>query len=334
MPMERSPVSVIITSYNYGAFIEDAVASALGQTRPALEVIVVDDGSMDDSLERLARYESRIRVVAKANGGQASAFNAGVAVARGRLVAFLDADDVWFETKLAVVTSASERSLSAKDAAMVRHNLVIADADLRRTPARTPGLDAVRLHPRRQARHALTQRLSVPTSGLTLTEAAVEQIFPLPECDFRISADAAVYVRAGRIGKTLDVPEVLGAYRLHGRNAYNRADGARLERQLQTELALFRDLARTTPDAVIPHGVFRLSRIASARNGSSPDLPKSLRQRLTHIRRANGKTSRRILIAAREVVESMFPRLVLGGRPAPRNALTQPRRLLGHGSDR
>src|SRR5688572_29854944 len=86
-------VSVIVNNYNYGRFLAQAIDSALSQDYPRLEVIVVDDGSTDDSREIIARYGSKISPVLKANGGQASAFNAGFNASRGDVVIFLDSDD-------------------------------------------------------------------------------------------------------------------------------------------------------------------------------------------------------------------------------------------------
>src|SRR4051812_16040279 len=92
--MERAPwASIIINNYNYGHFLRDAIDSALAQTYPCTEVIVVDDGSTDDSREVIAGYGQRVTAVFKENGGQASAFNAGFAASRGEVVVFLDADD-------------------------------------------------------------------------------------------------------------------------------------------------------------------------------------------------------------------------------------------------
>ncbi len=91
-------ISVIITNYNYASFVIDAVESALSQTRPPKEVIVVDDGSTDGSVERLqARYagDPRVRLELGSNRGQLGAFRQGLAVATGQVVAFLDADDSW-----------------------------------------------------------------------------------------------------------------------------------------------------------------------------------------------------------------------------------------------
>lgn len=93
-------VSVIIPTYNYGRFIAQTIDSALGQTLPPREVIVVDDGSTDSTPEILARYGERIRVIRKQNGGVAAARNTGAEAAAGDLLAFLDADDIWLPQKL------------------------------------------------------------------------------------------------------------------------------------------------------------------------------------------------------------------------------------------
>lgn len=92
--------SVVVTNYNYGRFLEEAVGSALAQRLAPREVLVVDDGSTDDSRERLAALARRsplVQPILQENSGQASAFLAGVRAARGRFVAFLDADDAWTE---------------------------------------------------------------------------------------------------------------------------------------------------------------------------------------------------------------------------------------------
>jgi glycosyltransferase involved in cell wall biosynthesis len=106
-------VSVIIPAYNPSAALREAVESALGQTHPSVEVIVVDDGSTADTSWVPAAYGGRIRYVRKANGGPASARNAGLALARGTYVAFLDADDVWEPGKLAAQVEAMERHPAA-----------------------------------------------------------------------------------------------------------------------------------------------------------------------------------------------------------------------------
>jgi hypothetical protein len=94
-------VSVVIPAFNCARFIRDAVDSALAQNYPALEVIVVDDGSTDDTGALLASYGSRIRLLSQPNRGCAAARNTGVAHARGRYIAFLDGDDAWSPWKIA-----------------------------------------------------------------------------------------------------------------------------------------------------------------------------------------------------------------------------------------
>jgi hypothetical protein len=85
--------SIIINNYNYGCFIKQAIDSALGQKYTLKEVIVVDDGSTDNSAEILQSYGSQIQAILKTNGGQASTYNTGFAKAKGELVLFLDSDD-------------------------------------------------------------------------------------------------------------------------------------------------------------------------------------------------------------------------------------------------
>ena len=79
-------VSIIVNNYNYGRFLGEAIDSALGQTYPRLEVIVVDDGSTDNSRDVISSYAGQLTALLKCNGGQASAFNAGFAASRGEVV--------------------------------------------------------------------------------------------------------------------------------------------------------------------------------------------------------------------------------------------------------
>ena len=93
-------VSVIVPTYNCAAFVAEALDSALAQDHPAVEVVVVNDGSTDDTMAVLARYGDRIRVIDQKNAGPPAARNAGLVAARGEFIAFLDADDVWWPDKL------------------------------------------------------------------------------------------------------------------------------------------------------------------------------------------------------------------------------------------
>lgn len=98
--MNQYKVSVIIPTYNYSSFIAAAVDSVLAQTFPAVEVIIVDDGSTDNTKDILSRYGDRIKYVFQENKGVSAARNAGVKNSTGNLIAFLDADDIWLPEKL------------------------------------------------------------------------------------------------------------------------------------------------------------------------------------------------------------------------------------------
>ena len=95
-------VSVIIPTYNYGRFVGQAVASALAQSYSPREVIVVDDGSTDDTREALEPYRNSIHYIHQANQGLSAARNTGIRAAEGEFIALLDSDDVWHPRKLEV----------------------------------------------------------------------------------------------------------------------------------------------------------------------------------------------------------------------------------------
>jgi len=103
--MDLPLVSVIVPTFNRACVVLCAIASALGQSYAATEVVVVDDGSIDDTEERVRRkfgHDSRVRYLRKANGGPASARNVGFQEARGEYVALLDSDDTWEPWKLSL----------------------------------------------------------------------------------------------------------------------------------------------------------------------------------------------------------------------------------------
>jgi glycosyltransferase involved in cell wall biosynthesis len=128
--MIKPLVSVIIPAYNAARTLETTVQSVYGQSLQDFEIVIVDDGSKDNTLEvarRIAASDSRIKVVAQSNSGAAAARNAGIKAATGEYVAFLDADDLWLPQKL-------ERQIallnSEKDAAAVQTGAYYVNDDL------------------------------------------------------------------------------------------------------------------------------------------------------------------------------------------------------------
>ncbi|MBY0522433.1 MAG: glycosyltransferase family 2 protein [Gemmataceae bacterium] len=98
--MRADLISVVIPTYNYGRFVTEAVDSVLAQSYAPREVIVVDDGSTDDTPDRLAPYRARIRYIRQDNQGLSAARNTGIRLAQGTFVALLDSDDLWHPRKL------------------------------------------------------------------------------------------------------------------------------------------------------------------------------------------------------------------------------------------
>lgn len=216
-------VSIVINNYNYGRFLRDAIESALGQTYPLTEVIVVDDGSLDNSREVIEEYVARgkVRAVYKENGGQASAFNAGFEASRGDLIIFLDADDVLLPNAVEEVVKAWRPGI-----VKVQWRLGLVDGSLKPLGGQTypergipmpsgwvyPKLLRWRFYP------------SPPTSGNAFARSFLQTILPMPLVPWRISADFYLLTAAGLSGPILSVDRVLGYYRIHGENSWARMD--------------------------------------------------------------------------------------------------------------
>jgi glycosyltransferase involved in cell wall biosynthesis len=100
MNFTKDLVSIIITNYNYSNYIEMAIKSALSQDYPLIQVIVVDDGSNDGSVDVIKNVSGSFELICKQNGGVSSARNAGMDVSKGEFIAFLDADDYWLANKI------------------------------------------------------------------------------------------------------------------------------------------------------------------------------------------------------------------------------------------
>src|SRR5688572_20554111 len=104
--VSRPMVSIIINNYNYGNFLRAAIDSCLKQIYPFKEVIVVDDGSTDDSKDIILSYGDKIIPLLKENAGQASCFNAGYNICHGDIILFLDADDFLADNALEKIVDA------------------------------------------------------------------------------------------------------------------------------------------------------------------------------------------------------------------------------------
>ena len=91
-------VSVIIPTYNTARYVQESINSVLEQDYPSIQLIVIDDGSTDETVDIIRHYGERVVLLTQQNQGAAAARNAGLAVAQGEYIAFLDSDDVWLST--------------------------------------------------------------------------------------------------------------------------------------------------------------------------------------------------------------------------------------------
>src|SRR5581483_8159413 len=107
--LDKPTISVIIPCFNHAAYLAKAIQSALVQTLPADEIIVVDDGSTDDTAKVTASSGTRIRYVYQSNAGLSAARNTGIKLATGKYIGFLDADDLWHPDFLTTLVNLLER---------------------------------------------------------------------------------------------------------------------------------------------------------------------------------------------------------------------------------
>ncbi len=225
--------TVLIDAYNYGHYVEDAVSSALAQDFPAeeREILVVDDGSTDDTALRLRKFGNAIRYLHKPNGGQASAFNYGFQEAQGQVVAFLDADDVWLPAKLERVHEAFERN---PEAGMVYHRLYWWDG-VRETSADRHFIAVSGNVP--QNRHALLQYPMASTSCLAFRRTTLQELLPVPEV-LRSQADAFLTALVIFVAPVVAEAEYLGKYRLHGTNGFQTGGKQVSREQIERRMAM------------------------------------------------------------------------------------------------
>jgi Glycosyl transferase family 2 len=207
-------VSIVIDNFNYARYLRAAIDSALAQSYPRLEVIVVDDGSTDNSSAIIASYGDRITAVLKPNGGHASAFNAGFRASHGSIVMFLDADDALMPDAVAEVVRAW-RPGTAKTQFVLAH----VDADGRSLGTTVPYLPSAM--PEGDIRERIIADggyVGVPTSGNVFARSALERLLPLPEQQWRQAADTSLEILAPFMGGVVSLRKPLGCYRVHGSN--------------------------------------------------------------------------------------------------------------------
>lgn len=220
-------VSVIISNYNYGRYLPAAIAAVLAQSYQNFEIIVVDDGSTDDSRDVLTQLKQQapdqIHLIFQTNQGQGAAFNAGFAAATGEIIAFLDADDTWKPEKLQHIVEVFRQS----DAVGVMHYFELMDAagnpicDAQGTP-----ISSIPKRPLPRGNLAATILATgnawwfPPTSALSYRRSVLEQILPMNMSKWRICADGCLVYCTAFLGNIIPLNQVLAHYRLHDSNNF------------------------------------------------------------------------------------------------------------------
>jgi hypothetical protein len=216
--MSKPYVSVLIDTYNHERFIAQAIMSVLAQDMPManVEIFVVDDGSTDRTPEIVRAFEPRVRLIRKANGGQASAFNTGIPECHGDIVAFLDGDDWWAPQKLRRVVEEMERN---PEVGIVGNGIteVFDNGDeqsevLHATPRfRIDSPEGARIFRRRKSQ--------LGTSRMTVRAEILRSILPIPEA-IVIEADEYVFTLAAALSEVSILGEALTFYRIHTGNLF------------------------------------------------------------------------------------------------------------------
>src|SRR2546426_4985207 len=206
--MTRPFVSVLIDTYNHEGFIEQALVSVLEQGLSAeeMEVIVVDDGSADNTSAIVRKFAPRVRYLFKPNGGQASAFNVGIPEMHGEIASFLDGDDWWAQDKL---PKALEQLARNPDIGAVGHGYYEVYPNGQR-PRAFVLEKPYRLHLGDLATASLFSHLRcfLGTSRITLRKGILDRVLPVPE-ELVVEADEFIFTLAVAIGGALILDEPL-----------------------------------------------------------------------------------------------------------------------------
>jgi len=210
---EKLLVSIIINNYNYDRFLPEAINSAINQTYPYTEIIVVDDGSTDNSRDIITGYGDRIIPIFQPNGKQAAAFNSGFTKSKGDIIIFLDSDDYLFPHAVEQIVAIWKPELSK-----VHYRLTVVDKIGKSLGYSSPQGSAP-LATGEVSKILLDKGgyVSTPTSGNALNRQVLEKLFPIPD-EYKLTADDYLSFQVPFYGDVAAIEKPLGAYRIHDTN--------------------------------------------------------------------------------------------------------------------
>jgi glycosyltransferase involved in cell wall biosynthesis len=235
-------VSCVVPVYNGERYLRETLDSILAQTYTRIDLLVVDDGSTDGTARVVREYSSRVRYIVQPNGGLGEARNRGIQEAAGELVAFLDADDLWLEEKLARQVARFEARPELDLCVTAFQNFWMADASA----------DEARFR-----EHAIAQPLTGYVVPTLLSRRSAFDRFGLFDPALRYSPGAPWMVQAVARGAVLEaLPEVLMRRRLHGANMSRTASAPSMEGLLHVIKGRLEAERRgrqvPLPDALVP----------------------------------------------------------------------------------
>jgi glycosyltransferase involved in cell wall biosynthesis len=209
-------VSIVIINHNYGTYLPRAIRSALEQTYQAVQIVVVDDGSTDNSRTVISSFGSRIAPVLQNQRGHVCAFNAGFAASAGAIIIFLDADDVLYANCVQCVVNAWKPG-----AVKIQYRLDTIDQNGVDQKLPFPYFPPD-LGPEKVLQQAISLGVYPWTvsSGNAFARSFLEQLLPIPAERIFKSPDGYVNKMAPLFGAVHTLNMILGAYRVHGRNAW------------------------------------------------------------------------------------------------------------------
>jgi hypothetical protein len=206
-------VSIVITSYNYDQYLGGTIDSALAQSYPRTEVIVVDDGSTDTSRDIINGYGARCIPVFQDNRGEAAASLSGLRVSRGDIVLFLDSDDLLDRDAVEQIVAAWHPGC-----AKAQFYLRNVDGDGRPIGRRKPNIDFVPTAEVPKCLFRYGYYPSPPTSGNAYARRFLLEVLPEAESSWRNGIDGYLNALAPLHGDVVSISAELGSYRMHDRN--------------------------------------------------------------------------------------------------------------------
>lgn len=244
---EQPLVSIIINNYNYAQFIERSIDSAIGQNYRPLEVIVVDDGSTDNSREVISSYGDRIHAIFQPNGKQSAALNAGFAASKGEVILFLDADDYLLPTAIEQIVAAFQPGIGK-----VHFRLQVVDGENEPLSYCIPSV-GMKLDSGEVWRKLLqvSSYVSSPMSGNAYRRETLIPVFPIPG-EYKTTGDDYLMISTPFYAKELaSIDEPIAAYRVHNSNqwALSSVSGSRFRRFVQHDLQNFALLRQRAKEA-------------------------------------------------------------------------------------